>query len=229
MGLQRVGHDWSDLAHRHPKLIKVKINPSKKENSGKISLVVIGKKIQNNNKTKKFLKSTYFCKPSFKQEIRLTIGHLIWNIVQKERGFPGDSDSKESACNAGDLGSIPWSGRSPGEEHGNPLQCSCLENPSDGGAWWAAVYGVAQGRTRLKRLSSSSSSSGMRQPVAQMIKSLPAKQETWVQSLGQEYSLEKEMATHSSILAWRIPWMEEPGRLQSMGSQSRMQLSRHTM
>ena len=122
MGLQRVGHDWSDLAHRHPKLIKVKINPSKKENSGKISLVVIGKKIQNNNKTKKFLKSTYFCKPSFKQEIRLTIGHLIWNIVQKERGFPGDSDSKESACNAGDLGSIPWSGRSPGEENGNPLQ-----------------------------------------------------------------------------------------------------------
>ena len=59
----------------------------------------------------------------------------------------------------------------------------------------------------------------MRLPVAQMVKNLPAKQETWVQSLGQEYSLEKEMATHSSILAWRIPWMEEPGRLQSMGSQ----------
>ena len=45
-----------------------------------------------------------------------------------------------------------------GEGNGNPLQCSCLENPKDGGAWWAAVYGVAQGRTRLKRLSSSSSS-----------------------------------------------------------------------
>ena len=45
-----------------------------------------------------------------------------------------------------------------GEGNGNPLQCSCLENPSDGGAWWAAVYGVAQSRTRLKRLSSSSSS-----------------------------------------------------------------------
>ena len=45
------------------------------------------------------------------------------------------------------------------EGHGNPLQCSCLENPRDGGAWWAAVYGVAQSRTRLKRLSSSSSSS----------------------------------------------------------------------
>ena len=46
-----------------------------------------------------------------------------------------------------------------GEGNGNPLQCSCLENPRDGGAWWAAVYGVAKSRTRLKRLSSSSSSS----------------------------------------------------------------------
>ena len=46
-----------------------------------------------------------------------------------------------------------------------------------------------------------------------MVKNLPAMQETWVQSLGQEYPLEKEMATHSSILAWRIPWTEEPGRL----------------
>ena len=46
-----------------------------------------------------------------------------------------------------------------GEGNGNPLQCSCLENPRDGGAWWAAVYGVAESRTRLKRLSSSSSSS----------------------------------------------------------------------
>ena len=52
-----------------------------------------------------------------------------------------------------------------------------------------------------------------------MVKRLPAVQETWVQSLGQEDPLEKEMVTHSGILAWRIPWMEEPGRLQSMGSQ----------
>ena len=52
-----------------------------------------------------------------------------------------------------------------------------------------------------------------------MVKIPPAMQETWVQSLGQEDPLEKEMATHSSILAWRIPWTEEPGRLQSMGSQ----------
>ena len=53
-----------------------------------------------------------------------------------------------------------------------------------------------------------------------MLKNLPAMHETWVQSLGQEDPLEKEMATHSSILAWRIPWTEEPGGLQSMGSQS---------
>ena len=53
-----------------------------------------------------------------------------------------------------------------GEGNGNPLQCSCLENPRDGGAWWAAVYGVAQSRTRLKRLSSSTSSSIKFKPVA---------------------------------------------------------------
>ena len=55
--------------------------------------------------------------------------------------------------------------------------------------------------------------------VVQMVTNLPAMQETQVRSLGQEDPLEKEMATHSSILAWRIPWTEEPGRLQSMGSQ----------
>ena len=55
--------------------------------------------------------------------------------------------------------------------------------------------------------------------VAQKLKPLPAMRETWVRSLGQEDPLEKEMATHSSILAWRIPWTEEPGGLQSTGSQ----------
>ena len=64
--------------------------------------------------------------------------------------FPGGSDGKVSAYNEGDLGSIPGLGRSPGEGNGNPLQCSCLENPRDGGAWWAAIYGVAQSRTRMK-------------------------------------------------------------------------------
>ena len=55
--------------------------------------------------------------------------------------------------------------------------------------------------------------------IAQLIKNLPAMQETWVQSLGLEDSLEKETATHSSILAWRIPWTEGPGGLQCIGSQ----------
>ena len=55
--------------------------------------------------------------------------------------------------------------------------------------------------------------------MAQLVKNLPAMWETWVRSLGREDPLEKEMATHSSTLAWKIPWKEEPGRLQSMGSQ----------
>ena len=55
--------------------------------------------------------------------------------------------------------------------------------------------------------------------VAQMVKNPPAMQETWIQSLGRDYPLEEGMATHSSILAWRIPWTEEPGRPQSLGSQ----------
>ena len=63
--------------------------------------------------------------------------------------FPGGSDGKESACNAGDLGSVPGSGRSPGEGHGNPLQYSCLENPMDRGAWRATVHGVTMSQKRL--------------------------------------------------------------------------------
>ena len=64
-------------------------------------------------------------------------------------GFPCGSDSKASACHGGDLGSVPGSGRSPGGGHGNPLQCPCLENPMDGGAWRASVHGVTQRWTRL--------------------------------------------------------------------------------
>ena len=85
---------------------------------------------------------------------------------------------------------FPFSFSCIGERNGNPLQCSCLENPRDGGAWWAAVSGVAQSWPRLKRLINSSSSLG----------------------------LEKAMATHSSVLAWRIPRMGEPGGLLSLGS-----------
>ena len=62
-------------------------------------------------------------------------------------GFPGGSEVKASACNERDLGSVPGLGRSPGEGNGNPLQDSCLENPVDGGAWWATVHGVAKSRT----------------------------------------------------------------------------------
>ena len=62
-------------------------------------------------------------------------------------GFPGGSDGEESACNAGDQGSIPGSGRSPGEGNGNALQYSCLENSMDRGAWRATVHGVAKSQT----------------------------------------------------------------------------------
>ena len=79
---------------------------------------------------------------------------------------------------------------SPRERDGNPLQYSCLENPIEGGAWWAAVHGVSKSRTRLSDLT--------------LTFHFPA--------------LEEEMATHSSVLAWRIPGMGAPGGLLSMGS-----------
>ena len=77
-----------------------------------------------------------------------------------------------------------------GEGNGNPLQCSCVENPKDGGASWAAVYGVAQSQTWLSDFTLTF----------------------------HFHALEKEMATHYSVLAWRIPGMGEPGGLLSMGS-----------
>ena len=64
-------------------------------------------------------------------------------------GFSGGSDGKESACSTGDLGSIPGSGRSLGEENDNSHQYSCLENPMEGGAWKATVYGVTKSETQL--------------------------------------------------------------------------------
>ena len=76
-----------------------------------------------------------------------------------------------------------------GEGNDNPLQCSCLENPMDRGAWWAAVHGVAKNRTRLS---------------------------DFIFTF-RFCALEKEMATPSSVLAWRIPWTEAPGRLPSVG------------
>ena len=86
--------------------------------------------------------------------------YMLSSVTQSTKysllGFPGGSEVKASACNVGGLCSIPGLGRSPGEGNGNPLQYSCLENPMDGGAWWAAVHGVAQSQTRLMQLSSSS-------------------------------------------------------------------------
>ena len=69
-------------------------------------------------------------------------------------GAPGGSEVKVSAWNAGDLGSIPGWGRSPGEGNGTLLEYSCLENPMDGGAWWATVHCVAKSRTRLNDFTS---------------------------------------------------------------------------
>ena len=73
----------------------------------------------------------------------------LFNTYSHAYCFPGSSEGKESACNAVNPGSIPGSGRSPGEGNGNPLQYSCLENPMDGGAWWATVHGVAKSWTWL--------------------------------------------------------------------------------
>ena len=92
-------------------------------------------------------------------------------------------------CNAGDPGLVPGLGRYPGGENGNPLQYSCLENPMDGGALWATFHGVAKSWRQLSDF-------------------------TFTFHF---HALEKEMATHSSILAWRIPGMGEPGGLPSMG------------
>ena len=76
--------------------------------------------------------------------------------TKDKKGFPGGSEVKASACNVGDLGSIPGLGRSPGEGNGNPLQYSHLENPMDRGAWWATVHGVANSQTeRLHSLTHS--------------------------------------------------------------------------
>ena len=110
-------------------------------------------------------------------------------------GFPGGSAGKESAGNEGDLGSIPGLGRSPEEGNCYPLQQSGPEYSRD-----RIVHGVGKSKTGLRDFFTHT-------------------QATWVQSLVWQDPLEKRMATHSRILAWRITWTEEPGGLQSMGSQ----------
>ena len=86
----------------------------------------------------------------WEEKSQVQVIRLIVRVSQAELRwvFPGGSDGKESACNAGDPGSIPRSGKSPGEGNGNPLQYSCLENPMDREAWQATAYGVAQNWTR---------------------------------------------------------------------------------
>ena len=84
------------------------------------------------------------------KSLQMVIAAMKLKDAYSLEGFPGGSEVKASACNVGDLGSVPGLERSPGEGNGNPLQYSCRENPRDGGAWWAAVYGVTQNRTQLK-------------------------------------------------------------------------------
>ena len=114
--------------------------------------------------------------------------------------FPSGSTVKESTYSAGDLGSIPGLERSLGERKGYPLQYSGLENSMD-----CIVHGVQRVRHDWTTFTSL---------VAQTVEDLPVMQETWVQFLGWENPLEKGMDTHSSVLAWRIPWTEEPERPQ---------------
>ena len=90
--------------------------------------------------------------PQFDPWVRKIPWRKAWQSTSVFLDFPGGSDGIESACNVGDLSSIPGSGRSPGGGHGNPHQYSCLENPMDRGARWATVHGVAKSRTRLNDL-----------------------------------------------------------------------------
>ena len=85
-------------------------------------------------------------KAQMEKDPLLSSHHCWWNSIPcglLDWGFPGGSDGQASACNVGDLGSLPVLGRSPGEGNGNPLQYPCLGNPMDRGAWWATVHGVA--------------------------------------------------------------------------------------
>ena len=94
------------------------------------------------------------CAVDFPGPVRVAPAHAgcghrlqsLWDYVEGTRqdGLPAGSDGKESACDVGDLGSVPGLGRSPGGRHGNPVQYSGLENISDRGAWWATVPGVAK-------------------------------------------------------------------------------------
>ena len=110
------------------------------------------------------------------------LNRMTLRLPIRSPGFPCSSAGKESACNAGDPGLIPGSGKIPWRKNRLSIPVFLLRNPMDRGTWggsWASL-------------------------VAQTVKNPPVMQETWVQSLGWEDPLEEGIATHSSILAWRI-------------------------
>ena len=122
-------------------------------------------------------------------------------------GFPDGSDGKESSCNAGDLGLIPGLGRSPEEGMATHSCILAWRIPMDRGAWQATVHGVAKSWTWLKWLGMVKHSKNLQSALSLALGLLNLK-----------YSkFEKEMATHSHILAWIIRQTEEPGGLESMG------------
>ena len=126
------------------------------------------------------------------ERFTLHIG-LNWCVFHLVSPFQGSSEicniQMSLDCEQAGLEVWPFLASNSREGNGTPLQYSCLENPMDGGAWWAAVHGVAKSPTRLRDF-------------------------TFTFHF---HALEKEMATHSSVLSWRIPGMGEPGGLPSMG------------
>ena len=148
-------------------------------------------------------------------------------------GFPAGASGEEPSClrrRCKRHGFDPWVRRCSGEGNGSPLQYSRLENPMEGGAWRATVHGVTQGQmcdsacSRVSAVfnirfsipgSGRSAREGIGYPLqyswasllAQLVKNPPAMQDTWIRSLGWEDPLKKGKATHSRILAWRIPWI----------------------
>ena len=163
--------------------------------------------------------------------------------------FPGGSVIKNPPANAKNVSSIPVSGRSLGEENGNPLQYSCLGNPMDSGTCWATVHGVTKESCRTWWLNKNNNNGvsismppspspfcihvhslclclwfcleiGLSVPFPKFQIYVLVDSRTWLSHFTFTFhfhALEKEMATHSSVLAWRIPGTGEPGGLPSMG------------
>ena len=113
-----------------------------------------------------FFHFLYLSKPYLKSEVPIK-----YNFPLPSEGFPGGSDGKESACNMGDLGSIPGSGRFPGGGRGNPLQSSCLETPMERGAWRATVHGVKESDTTEQLSTGVRARWGLGDPVLRNLKS----------------------------------------------------------